>query len=538
MATILAYDSLTRTKQELRPLQAGSVGMYLCGLTPYADCHIGHLLGPVVFDAVARWLQLRGFRVRLVNNITDIDDKIIERSQQAGEPWQAFAERYTMQYLELQRRLHVISVTDRPRCTQYIPQMVAYIGKLVEHDRAYLAHDGVYYDIAKQPGYGKLSGRRPDEMIAGARIERDQGLRQPGDFALWKLAKPGEPSWPSPWGMGRPGWHIECSVMSNETLGATFDIHGGGDDLKFPHHENEIAQGEAHGGEYARLWMHNGMIQYHGAKVSKSDPRMRDPAFARRFQALHLVDTHGPATIRFLMLLGHYRRPSEFGEKALEDARTALGRMHRQLGALMEEPVPAAGPEVLAGILAQAVPPPAMLERDGFINAMDDDFSTGAGIAHLFTLLGIARAASGPEQARMLQLVRDLGRTIGLFQPGDGRDTASIAAASPQLAALIGLVLELRLQARALKQFADSDRIRAGLAQAGIAVKDGKQGASWELTGAESEAIGITSALLGDFGARARAAGDDALAMRIQQALAAVGSSPAPGPGSLPGSTT
>jgi cysteinyl-tRNA synthetase len=524
MATILAYNSLTRAKEPLQPLADAAIGMYLCGLTPYADCHIGHLLGPVVFDAVARWLTLRGFRVRLVNNITDIDDKIIERSREVGEPWQAFAERYTAQYLELQRRLHVVSVTDRPRCTGYIPQMVAYIDDLVRRDRAYQAADGVYYDIAKQPGYGKLSGRRPDEMLSGARIERDHGLRQPGDFALWKLAKPGEPSWPSPWGAGRPGWHIECSVMSHETLGATFDIHGGGDDLKFPHHENEIAQGEAHGGGYARLWMHNGMVQYHGAKVSKSDPRMRDPAFAIRFKALHLVDSHGPATIRFLMLLGHYRRPTEFGEKAIEDARAALGRLHRQLGALLEEPVRAGGPAELARIEAVALPAALALQRQGFIAQMDDDFNSGAAIAHLFTMQGLIRALPAGEQAAALAVLRDLGRAIGLFQPGDGRDTATALAASPRLQRLMGLVLELRQQARARRQFADSDRIRAALKEAGIAVKDekkdGVETSSWELGGEEQAAIARTIRLIGELQASAHSAGDEAQAERIRQAVA------------------
>ena len=270
LTTLFIHNTLTRTKQPLEPLVPGQIGMYVCGPTVYDDCHIGHLMGPILFDAIARWLIARGYRVRFVNNITDIDDKIINRSLATGEPWESITQRYTAQYLSYLKRLHVVTVTDHPRCSDYIPSMISYIEDLMTKQRAYAAADGVYYDVQRQQSYGKLSGRKLDDMKAGSRIERDAALHHPGDFALWKQAKPNEPSWESPWGRGRPGWHIECSVMSHDTLGATFDIHGGGDDLKFPHHENEIAQGEAHGGGYARCWMHNGLIQYDGVKIGKS----------------------------------------------------------------------------------------------------------------------------------------------------------------------------------------------------------------------------------------------------------------------------
>ncbi len=474
------HNTLTRTSAPFVPLQPGQVGMYLCGPTVYDDCHIGHLMGPVLFDAVARWFAISGYQVRLVNNITDIDDKIIQRSITTGEPWLMITQRYTAQYLGYLKRLHVTSVTDHPKCSDFIPQMVAYIADLIAKNRAYVATDGVYYDVQQQAGYGKLSGRKIDEMIAGARIERDAGLRHPADFALWKQVKAGEPSWPSPWGDGRPGWHIECSVMSNETLGATFDIHAGGDDLKFPHHENEIAQGEAHGGGYACCWMHNGLIQYEGRKVGKSDERMKDPIFRQQFQADHLLDTYGAATVRFLLLQGHYRRPNDFAPSALTAARTALGRMHQALGGLLGQ----AGEPTLAEVTARILAPSIARSRDAFIAAMDDDFNTGAAIAQLFSVLTEAKKLSGVEHQAALLLVRDLGRFLGLFQPADVTDTTraagDVGSEDATLGKVMSLVLHIRQQARANRDFSTSDVIRDRLKDAGIVVKDAKDGATWE----------------------------------------------------------
>ncbi|MCK6487854.1 MAG: cysteine--tRNA ligase [Planctomycetes bacterium] len=473
---IQVYNTLTRQKQPLTPVQAGQVGMYLCGPTVYDDCHIGHLMGPVLYDAVARWLRARGLAVRFVNNITDIDDKIIARAQASGESWQDITAHYTAQYFDLLRRLHVVTITDHPRCTGHVPQMVDYIADLVRSGRAYVAEDGVYYEVSQQPGYGKLSGRRLDEMVADAEKEGKlaHGLRSRADFALWKRVKPGEPSWPSPWGDGRPGWHIECSVMSLHTLGATFDIHAGGEELKFPHHENEIAQGEAHGGGYAQVWMHNNLVQFEGAKVSKSDPRMRDPAFRRQFQALAVVEGHGAAVVRFLLLNGHYRRPVDFAPSNIGAIRTALGRLHRAVGDLLDAP----GDAALDEILARQLPAEGARHRERFVAAMDDDFNTGAAIAELFGLAALA--AKGGTAERLL--LRDLGRLIGLFQPGDGKDTVAPTAAADDgtLGKVMALVLELRQKARADRDFATSDLIRDRLKEAGIAVKDAKDGATWE----------------------------------------------------------
>jgi cysteinyl-tRNA synthetase len=547
MAPIQVFNTLTRRKEPLTPLQSKQVGIYLCGPTVYDDCHIGHLMGPVLFDACVRWLAVRGHHVRLVNNITDIDDKIIKRSLDSGESWQDLTRRYTAQYLGYLERLHALQpVPDRievlhPRCSDYIPPMIRYVQELVAAGRAYAVDgDGVYFDVQRQPGYGKLSGRRLDEMLAGARIERDSRLRHPADFALWKLAKPGEPSWDSPWGKGRPGWHIECSVMATHLLGGTFDIHAGGDDLKFPHHENEIAQGEAHGGGYARLWMHNGLIQYQGVKVGKSDARMRDAAFRQQFMADHLLDTYGAATVRFLLLQGHYRRPNDFAPEHLEAARTALGRLHRHnlgrsykgLGTItyLDEPTTPHPDEVLKRKFSSKQKDLFATLRDDFFAAMDDDFNTGQAIAALHCIdRAIPFLPNTPDpgpinpQATITQneegtlLLRDLGRLIGLFLPGDGADTEpGTITGGTTLASVMELVLDLRQRARAAKDFATSDRIRDDLAKAGFTVKDGKDQPLPEGSGS----LEAVMALVLDLRQRARAAGDAATDYRIRDALA------------------
>lgn len=528
MTTILIYNTLTRTKQPLKPLVSGQIGMYVCGPTVYDDCHIGHLMGPILFDAVARWLVARGYQVRFINNITDIDDKIINRSLATGEPWESITQRYTAQYLGYLKRLQVVTVTEHPRCSDYIPSMISYIEDLISKQRAYIAVDGVYYDVQRQPSYGKLSGRKLDDMKAGARIERDAALHHPGDFALWKQAKPNEPSWESPWGRGRPGWHIECSVMSHDTLGATFDIHGGGDDLKFPHHENEIAQGEAHGGSYAQCWMHNGLIQYEGVKIGKSDPRMKDPEFARQFRADHLLDTYGPATVRFLLMQGHYRRPNDFAPSALSAARSGLGKLHRQLGGLLDEPSTAELTEILLRPCSSRV----ALLRNEMVAAMDDDFNTGAAIAALFGLLAEVKHANPDVAPAVLRLVRDLGRLIGLFQPGDGADTAELKAQTEQaseqyLGQIMTFVLALRQDVRARRDFAAADQIRDTLAHAGIAIKDAKDGATWSVASAVpaggSDPLHAAMQVVLDVRATARSAKDFATADRIRHALSAAG---------------
>ena len=469
---IQLYDSLSRTKRPLTTLEPGAVSMYVCGPTVYDDAHIGHLMGPVLFDTIARWLRARDYRVRFVNNITDVDDKIINRSIESGESWSVIARRYEAAYRDYLDQLHVTTITDHPRCSDFIPQMIEFITGLINDDRAYVASDGVYYDVAKQDGYGKLSGRKPEDMVSGARIERDSSLRSPADFALWKHAKPGEPEWDSPWGAGRPGWHLECSVMAGELLGDAFDIHGGGDDLKFPHHENEIAQSEARGCAFASCWMHNGLIQYGGVKISKSDPRNKDPAFAAQFKATNLISTYGAATLRFFLLQGHYRRPFDFEPANLSASRTALERLHKQLGELLTQ----AGEVSLNEILAREVSEDAAKHRAAFCEAMDDDFHSGRAVSELFALAALARKGD----ADALLLLRDLGRVLGLFQVDDQLVSAA-PVANAALSAAMELLIELRADARARRDFATADRIRDQLGAAGITIADGKDGTTWEL---------------------------------------------------------
>jgi cysteinyl-tRNA synthetase len=482
---IRIYDSLRREKIPLDPIQPGKVGLYACGPTVYDDCHIGHLMGPVVFDTIARWIRARGYEVRFVNNITDIDDKIIQRAAATGEEWSAIAERYTEQYFEYLRDLNVETITDHPRCTEYVGAMTKFIAELIAEDRAYETSDGVYFDVVKQQGYGKLSGRKVEDMQAGARVQAADDLRHPADFALWKKAKPGEPTWESPWGAGRPGWHIECSVMSRELLGGHFDLHGGGDDLKFPHHENEIAQSEAHGDRFADLWMHHGLVQYSGRKIAKSDPRMQDPEFAGQFKARKLVDTYSAAVLRFFLVRGPYRRPVDFEPKNLEDARKGLGRILGQLGDLAEQP---RTPD-LDQILARDLPQQLSALREKFCSSMDDDFGTGDAVAQLFTLARFAREGEADLAQQALALLRDLGRTIGLFLPGDAAQLSGGGATDERLAAVLEALLTVRDGARANKDFATADGVRDLIAAQGIEVQDGAQGSTFSVDGANEQAL-------------------------------------------------
>ncbi len=472
--SIQIYNTLSRAKAPFEPIEAGKVGMYVCGPTVYDDCHIGHLMGPVLFDAIARWFAVRKYDVRFVINITDVDDKIINRSLATGEAWTEITARYTQQYYDFLQDLRVETVTDNPKCSEYIPRMITYIADLVKEDRAYAVSSGVYFDVSKQQGYGKLSGRKVDDMIAGARVESDSELRSPADFCLWKAAKKGEPSWESPWGAGRPGWHIECSVMATDKLGDNFDIHGGGDDLKFPHHENEIAQSEAHSGCYANCWMHNGLIQYDRVKIGKSDPRMKDPDFSKQFNARYLIDEHGAAVMRFFLLQGHYRRPFDFAPKNIVSAAAALTKLHKLLGPLMAEESAVRGPAVLEVALDDEL----QSLRDQFAAAMDDDFNTGAAISQLFSISNLARKRVGDAQTQALIMLRDCGRLLGLFQPVDAQ--VATAADDGAFDGVMSLLLELRQTARENRDFASSDLIRDRLGDMGIVIKDSKDGASWE----------------------------------------------------------
>src|SRR4051812_48681521 len=324
--TLRIHDTLSRQKKPFEPIVRGQVSMYVCGPTVYKPSHIGHMVGPVIFDTVKRYLTYVGYQVKWVVNITDVDDKLIKRAAELGTTVPALAEKMTADYFDCLKKLNVTGVDHFPRATQHIGGMVEMISTLVQKGYAYPAGGDVYFDVAKDHDYGKLCNRDPEQLEAGARIEVSDKKRNPGDFALWKGAKPGEPAWDSPWGPGRPGWHIECSVMSMEYLGETLDIHGGGLDLQFPHHENELAQSESATGQtFARFWMHNGLLKMGHAKMAGSVGNVVNVA--------DLLRQHQPETVRFLLLATHYRSPIEFGSREarapLQEARRSLDSFYR-----------------------------------------------------------------------------------------------------------------------------------------------------------------------------------------------------------------
>lgn len=494
---IKIYSSLSQEKSELKTLVPGTVKMYVCGPTVYDDCHIGHLMGPVIFDSIARWLKASKLKVIFVNNITDIDDKIINRANATGEFWLDITKRYTQQYWDFLKDLKVVTITDFPKCSDYISQMIDYTKSLIDKDRAYVAEDGVYYDIGKQKDYGKLTHRDIKDMLAGTRVESTCTLKHQADFCLWKLAKPGEPSWDSPWGKGRPGWHLECSVMSNSLLGSSFDIHGGGDDLKFPHHENELAQGEAYGGNYATYWMHNGLMQFESVKIGKSDPRMKDPAFAGQFKAKYLMDTYGASTIRFFLLQGHYRRPNDFAPQNIENSRISLGKILKLLDTKLSNPKELSLEEI------QSLPNAEVIKKlvEAFIQAMNDDFNTGLALGQIFAMIKEVKKLNDAEKETAISTILYLGRLLGLFQVNDsveikkesvgipedkmnivislikGFDTTFVASAD--FNETMKTLLIQRAEFRKQKNFAASDKIRDALKATGIQITDSPAGPTW-----------------------------------------------------------
>ncbi|RMF85452.1 MAG: cysteine--tRNA ligase, partial [Nitrospirae bacterium] len=364
------YNSLTRRKEELVPLREGEVGIYACGVTVYDDCHVGHARGAVFFDVLRRYLEHRGLRVTYVRNFTDVDDKIIRRAAEEGVSWREIADRYIEAHQRDMGALGVRPATLEPKATEHIAEIVELVRELEERGLAYAAGGDVFYRVRRFPEYGRLSGKRIDELEAGARIEVNEAKEDPLDFALWKGSKPGEPAWDSPWGPGRPGWHIECSAMSMALLGRDFDIHGGGRDLLFPHHENEIAQSRGAGAGFARLWVHNGFVKIDDEKMSKS--------LGNFFTIREILEAHPAEAVRLFLLSTHYRSPIDFTERALADARAAVDRVYTFLQAA--EGQPEGDWRAAPAELAEAV---ATLELD-FDAAMDDDANTAAALAALF----------------------------------------------------------------------------------------------------------------------------------------------------------
>jgi cysteinyl-tRNA synthetase len=475
---IRIHDSLSGQKQDLRPIRPGEVRMYLCGDTVYDFCHIGHARSKVAFDVVRRHLAHRGYRVVFVRNITDIDDKIIRRAAELGESIGSFTERFIAAMHEDYDRLGILRPDHEPRATQYVPGMVALAQRLIERGHAYVADDGdVMYSVSSFEGYGKLSGKKLADLRAGARIEVDAAKRDPLDFVLWKRAKPGEPSWESPWGPGRPGWHIECSVMSADILGDEFDIHAGGMDLKFPHHENEIAQScAATGAHFAHLWMHNGFVNVDDEKMSKS--------LGNFFTIRTVLDSgkvRHPEVLRYFLIGSQYRGPINYSLTQIEQADAALGRLYTALRGLDAPPV--AAPVMPVGQGADSA------AWQAFHAAMDDDFNTPEALAVLQGLASeINRATAAGDAVRatsVARALREMGAVLGVLalpaedwfratglQAPAGEGGAGDAGADRWDDARIEAAIAGRRAARQAKDFKRSDEIRDELAAAGIVLED------------------------------------------------------------------
>jgi cysteinyl-tRNA synthetase len=484
------YNTLTQAKEPFQTVVPGKVGMYVCGPTVYSPSHIGHMVGPVIFDTIKRYLVYLGYQVTWVVNITDVDDKLIVEARKDGTTVKDLAKRVTADYLECLGALGVDGIDHMPCATEHIADIIEITQGLIDEGFAYASTGDVYFDVSKAPEYGKLSHRDPEELLAGARIEPSARKRHPGDFALWKTSKPGEPAWESPWGPGRPGWHIECSAMSMKLLGPHFDIHGGGLDLVFPHHENEIVQSESFSGQtFATYWLHNGLLTKGGRKISKSDPDtivlMRD-----------VLQAHAPDTIRTLLLTSHYRRPIDYGTSRLEELARGLQafsrafeRFERITGASFHGlDAPARRGDFDAG--ASPLLEEIAEHRHRFLDAMDDDFNTGGALGELYEIVhALNRFAHGltaessaliDEYRAGMTVLRELTRILGLFRQPAAR------AGSPQdrlTAPLLDLLVQLRTHVRKEKNYKLADEIRLKLAGLGVILEDTPGGTTWRIEG-------------------------------------------------------
>jgi len=449
------YNSIAREKQQFVPIVAGKVSMYVCGMTVYDYCHLGHARVMVIFDMVNRWLRASGFDVTYVRNITDIDDKIIQRANENNETIGELTARFITAMDEDSAKLGVLRPDIEPRATDYITGMVQMISTLIEKGHAYPADNGdVFYSVSSFADYGKLSGKSVEDLRAGERVEVDTHKRDPMDFVLWKSAKPHEPSWDSPWGKGRPGWHIECSVMGEHHLGNHFDIHGGGQDLQFPHHENEIAQSEgAHDCKFVNYWMHNGFVRVDDEKMSKS--------LGNFFTIREVLKKYDAEVVRFFILRAHYRSPLNYSDQHLDDAKHALSRLYTSLRGL----------DVPAVEIDWQQPLPTHFKA-----AMDDDFNTAEAFAVLFDL------ANEVNKTRSLQtaaLLKQLAGILGILQRDPESFLQGEAASDGYSAADIEELIAQRLVARSSKNFAEADRIRKELLDSGIVLEDSPQGTTW-----------------------------------------------------------
>ncbi len=459
------YNTLSRKREPFQTAEEGRVRMYVCGPTVYADAHIGHAMSAIVFDMIRRYLEYIGYEVTYVTNFTDVDDKIIVRAKETGQDPFQLAQFYTDKYLMHLSDLNIKPADTYPRVTNEISNIIRTIGELGETNYAYEMDGSVYFRVQNDDDYGKLSRRRQEDAVAGTRVDSDERKENAADFALWKAAKAGEPAWESPWGPGRPGWHIECSVMCLHHLGETIDIHGGGNDLIFPHHENEIAQSESLTGKpFARYWVHNGMLQLSGEKMSKSVGNLVTiDEFLQRYSA---------DALRLLVFTAHYRKPVAYTEESIAAAERSAARLRGGLR-------PASG-TVTVGESAENLRETAEAARSGFRVAMDDDLNTSAALAQLFELvraINSARAAgvSGPFFQAAQETLRELAGVLGLSLSDAGESQGDSLAAKE----FIDLLVSLRTELRQEKQWALADKVREGLASLSVYLEDTPDGTVW-----------------------------------------------------------
>jgi cysteinyl-tRNA synthetase len=481
--TLRLYNTATRKKEEFEPLEKGKIGLYLCGVTVYDLCHIGHARSAIVFDVLVRYLRARGYQVTFVRNFTDVDDKIIEKSRTIGKETDVVAGEYIDAFYEDMERLGVMRADHEPRATEHIQGMIEMISRLIDLGYAYVEESDVFFSVEKLEDYGALSGRRLEEMQAGSRIAVDSKKRHPMDFVLWKGAKPGEPHWSSPWGEGRPGWHIECSVMSNRFLGPTFDIHGGGKDLLFPHHENERAQSvAAGGGRFARYWVHNGFVTIDSEKMSKS--------LGNFLTIRDALKEYHPEVLRLFLLSKHYRSPLDFSADAVTSFQSGLTRAYRTLQKLQEI---LGFPNENGGETLSLKDPLPDEGLDGFVQNMDDDLNTAAAVGQLFEKVkeinkqvDQAGLPLSEEARRILEnerrLLLTIGRILGLLMENPSTFFEELSDESVRIDPQeVERLIQERVQARKEKNWARADDIRKGLKEKGVILEDGPQGTGWRL---------------------------------------------------------
>lgn len=488
------YNTLSRQKEDFTPLAPGKVTMYVCGPTVYKPSHIGHMVGPVIFDTVKRYLSYLGFTVDWVVNITDVDDKLIVRARELNTTVKELAEKMTADYVECLKRLSVTGITQMPRATESIPEMIQIIQKLIDTGYAYPAAGDVYFNVGHDEDYGKLCNRDPEQLEAGARIEVSDRKKNPGDFALWKSAKPGEPAWDSPWGKGRPGWHIECSAMSMKLLGKTIDIHGGGLDLQFPHHENELAQSESYTGvPFAKYWMHNGLLKMGQTKMAGSVGNV--------VNMVDLFQKYPAEVIRFLLLGTHYRSPIEYSDDRLADVKKSLAGFHRFFDRyeritktrFFDLKAPTARRAFDAGTPGSAFIAEVVGLWEKFLEFMDDDFNTGGAIGVVYELLTtlnrfadqqkLEEGRGTPDDLRAFDrgvlTLKEFSQILGLFETPLA-DTKP-AGDDHLVQGLMQLLLDLRNEARKTKNFAIADQIRKRLTELNVTLEDRGGGTSWRV---------------------------------------------------------